>query len=72
MGILELPLNTAIDLLSNKKCAMSQRKIKASACKISGIMKSATTFFVVAFDMQKAKKSPARGGARNHISSLSK
>ena len=33
------------------------------ACKISGKIE-ATTFFVVAFDMQKAKKSPARGGAR--------
>ena len=33
------------------------------ACKISGKME-ATTFFVVAFDMQKAKKSPARGSPR--------
>ena len=35
-----------------------------SVCKISGKMKLATTVFVVAFDMQKAKKSPAGGGAR--------
>ena len=33
-------------------------------CKISGKMKLATTIFVVAFDMQETKKSPARGGAR--------
>ena len=36
------------------------------ACKISGKIE-ATTFFVVAFDMQKAKKSPARGGASNYL-----
>ena len=35
-----------------------------SVCKISGKMKLATTIFVVAFDMQETKKSPARGGAR--------
>ena len=34
------------------------------ACKISGKMKLATTKIVVAFDMQKAKKSPARSGAK--------
>lgn len=33
-------------------------------CKISGKMKLATTIFVVVFDMQETKKSPARGGAR--------
>ena len=33
------------------------------ACKISGKMKLATTFFVVAFDMQKTKEKPrARRG----------
>ena len=31
---------------------------------MSGKMKLATMAFVVAFDMQKPKKSPARGGAR--------
>ena len=35
-------------------------------CKISGKMKLATTIFVVAFDMQETKKSPARGGASNY------
>jgi len=36
------------------------------ACKISGKIE-ATTFFVVAFDMRKAKKSPVQGGARSKL-----
>ena len=40
------------------------KKALPRVCKISGKMKSATTFFVVAFDIQKAKKSPAQGGAK--------
>jgi len=42
----------------------TKRKSHTSVCKISGKIKLATTVFVVAFDMQKAKKSPARSGAR--------
>ena len=39
------------------------KKALRKACKISGNFEMSHHVFVVAFDMQKAKKSPARGGA---------
>ena len=41
---------------------MKKRSICAKACKISGKMKSATTVFVVAFDMRKQRKAPREAG----------
>ena len=43
---------------------MNKNKAESSVCDFSGKMKLATTIFVVTFDMRKAKKSPAQGGAR--------
>jgi len=56
-------MKSIINRLFQYQPLLGKRKADPMACKISGKIE-ATTFFVVAFDMQKAKKSPARGGAR--------